>query len=111
MCPNTQTRINKTRIQRKSLAVTSGKYQEIFQKKHLAKAAEKEEKERRKRSMRKQSRRIRRKFQNMQLNGNFSKKQMMTLNAIQCATFLRQGPKVGEGLVVKIVTIYITSYA
>jgi hypothetical protein len=48
---------------------------------------------------------------NVQLKGNFSKKYMITLNVIQCATFAREESNVDVSFTVIIVKIYITNYA
>jgi hypothetical protein len=72
--PDTPKRKGKRRVERQPFAITSGKYQEMFEKKHLAKAAEEDKKQGRKRKCEEANKRRRIKFQNIQLKGNFSKK-------------------------------------
>jgi hypothetical protein len=109
--PETPKHKGRRRVERQPFAITSGKYQEMFEKKHFAKAAGEEKKQGWKRKCEEAKQEKKNKVQNLQLKGNFSKKYMTTLDAIQCTTFAREESNVDMSFAVMIVKIYITNYA
>jgi hypothetical protein len=76
--PDTPKCKGKRQVERQPFAVTSGKFQEMFEKKHLAKDAEEKEKQGWKRKYEDSKQEKKHKFQNVQLKGTFQTVELNT---------------------------------
>jgi hypothetical protein len=77
-------------VERQLFAITSGKVKRCLRRSILPRLQKKRKSKNGKGRVKKQNKRRRIKFQNIQLKVNFSKKYMIMLNVIQCATFARE---------------------